>query len=66
MMSAVRSRRTSLQSTVKLPSLYGTAARIGGIVAGHDRVTIDALTDFGNAYGMVFQIVDDILDINGD
>ena len=47
----------------KTASLYGTAARIGGIVAGHDRVTIDALTDFGNAYGMVFQIVDDILDV---
>ena len=47
----------------KTASLYGTAARIGGIVAGHDRATIDALTDFGNAYGMVFQIVDDILDV---
>jgi len=47
----------------KTASLYGTAARIGGIVAGHDRPTIDALTEFGNAYGMVFQIVDDILDI---
>jgi len=46
----------------KTASLYGTAARIGGIVAGHDQATIDALTDFGNAYGMVFQIVDDILD----
>ncbi|NND73616.1 MAG: polyprenyl synthetase family protein [Ilumatobacter sp.] len=47
----------------KTASLYGSAARIGGIVAGHDRRVIDALTDFGNAYGMVFQIVDDILDI---
>jgi heptaprenyl diphosphate synthase len=47
----------------KTASLYGTAARIGGIVAGHDQATIDALTDFGNAYGMVFQIVDDILDV---
>jgi heptaprenyl diphosphate synthase len=47
----------------KTASLYGTAARIGGIVAGHDAATIDALTDYGNAYGMVFQIVDDILDI---
>ena len=46
----------------KTASLYGTAARIGGIVAGHDQSTIDALTEFGNAYGMVFQIVDDILD----
>ncbi len=47
----------------KTASLYGTAARIGGIVAGHDRVVIDALTDYGNAYGIVFQIVDDILDV---
>jgi heptaprenyl diphosphate synthase len=46
----------------KTASLYGTAARIGGIVAGHDEAVVDALTDFGNAYGMVFQIVDDILD----
>lgn len=47
----------------KTASLYGTAARIGGIVAGHDRPMIEALTEFGNGYGMVFQIVDDILDI---
>jgi len=47
----------------KTASLYGTAARIGGIVAGHDRHVIDALTEYGNAYGTVFQIVDDILDI---
>ncbi len=46
----------------KTASLYGTAARIGGIVAGHAPETIDALTEFGNAYGMVFQIVDDVLD----
>lgn len=46
----------------KTASLYGTAARIGGIVAGHDQATVDALTEYGNAYGMVFQIVDDILD----
>ncbi len=47
----------------KTASLFGTAARIGAIVAGHDRPIIDALTDYGNAYGTVFQIVDDILDI---
>ena len=47
----------------KTASLYGTAARIGGIVAGLDRPTIDSLTAWGNAFGMVFQIVDDILDV---
>jgi heptaprenyl diphosphate synthase len=47
----------------KTASLYGTAARIGGTVAGHDPATVDALTEYGNAYGMVFQIVDDVLDV---
>jgi heptaprenyl diphosphate synthase len=47
----------------KTASLYGTAARIGGIVAGHDRVVVEALTEYGIAYGTVFQIVDDILDV---
>lgn len=47
----------------KTASLYGTAARIGGIVADLDRESIDALTEFGTAFGMVFQIVDDLLDL---
>ncbi|MBL6620021.1 MAG: polyprenyl synthetase family protein [Ilumatobacteraceae bacterium] len=47
----------------KTASLYGTAARVGGIVAGLSDEEIDALTDFGNAYGMVFQVVDDLLDL---
>jgi heptaprenyl diphosphate synthase len=47
----------------KTASLFGTAARIGGIVAGHERDVVDALTEYGNTYGMVFQIVDDILDV---
>ena len=60
-----RGPRTATSSSIqgKTASLYGTAARIGGIVAGLDRSTIDALTAWGNAFGMVFQIVDDILDI---
>ncbi len=47
----------------KTASLYGSAARIGGIVAALDRPRIDALTEYGNSYGMVFQIVDDVLDL---
>ena len=47
----------------KTASLYATATRIGGIVSGHERSTIESLTAFGTAYGMVFQIVDDILDL---
>ncbi|MEK7410890.1 MAG: polyprenyl synthetase family protein, partial [Actinomycetota bacterium] len=47
----------------KTASLFATAARVGAIVAGHNRREIDALTNYGRSFGMVFQIVDDILDI---
>lgn len=47
----------------KTASLFSTAARIGGLVADLDREHIDALTEFGEAFGMVFQIVDDVLDV---
>jgi heptaprenyl diphosphate synthase len=47
----------------KTASLYATAARIGGLVADLPRPTIDALTEYGEAFGMAFQIVDDLLDI---
>jgi heptaprenyl diphosphate synthase len=47
----------------KTASLYATSARIGGIVGGFDRPVIDALTEYGEAFGMVFQIVDDLLDL---
>ena len=47
----------------KTASLYATAARIGGIVADLPRPVVDALTEYGEAFGMVFQVVDDLLDI---
>jgi heptaprenyl diphosphate synthase len=47
----------------KTASLFATSARIGGLVATLDRPMIDALTTYGEAFGMVFQIVDDLLDI---
>ena len=49
----------------KTASLMSAACRIGGLTAGVDRHRIDALTVFGEAFGMVFQIRDDILDIVG-
>ncbi|MFM8267876.1 MAG: polyprenyl synthetase family protein [Ilumatobacteraceae bacterium] len=47
----------------KTASLYATAARIGGLVAEHPRPVVDALTEYGEAFGIVFQIVDDLLDL---
>jgi heptaprenyl diphosphate synthase len=51
--------------TGKTASLLSTAARIGALTSGLDRRSVDAVTECGLAVGMVFQIVDDILDIVG-
>jgi heptaprenyl diphosphate synthase len=47
----------------KTASLFATAARIGGLVSDASPSTVDVLTSYGDAFGMVFQIVDDVLDI---
>ena len=47
----------------KTSALFATAARIGALVAGHDRDLVDAATTYGLRLGTAFQIVDDILDL---
>ena len=47
----------------KTASLLATACRVGAVVAELPRPTIESLTDFGTAYGMAFQVVDDVLDV---
>jgi heptaprenyl diphosphate synthase len=47
----------------KTASLFASACRIGAIVGGLERPAIDALTRYGHAYGMAFQVVDDVLDV---
>jgi heptaprenyl diphosphate synthase len=49
--------------TGKTASLFSAASRIGAIVGGLERSAIEALTRYGLAYGMVFQLVDDVLDL---
>ena len=49
--------------TGKTASLLATACRIGAIVGELPRPVVESLTEFGLAYGMAFQVVDDILDI---
>jgi heptaprenyl diphosphate synthase len=59
-----RTRASYLESiSGKTASLFATACRIGAIVAELPRDQIDALTTFGESYGMAFQIVDDVLDL---
>ncbi len=47
----------------KTAALMATACRVGAITAGIDRPGVEALTTYGERVGMVFQIVDDILDV---
>ena len=49
--------------TGKTASLLATACRIGALVGDIPRPVVESLTEFGMAYGMAFQVVDDILDI---
>ncbi|MDQ2825932.1 MAG: polyprenyl synthetase family protein [Actinomycetota bacterium] len=59
-----RSEESYLASIAgKTAALMATACRVGAITAGIDRPGIDALTEYGERVGMVFQIVDDILDV---
>lgn len=50
----------------KTASLTSAACRIGALVAGLPTDEVDALTTFGEAFGMCFQIRDDVLDVIGD
>jgi len=47
----------------KTASLMSTSARIGALVAGAPRPWVDALTSYGEALGMAFQIWDDVRDV---
>jgi heptaprenyl diphosphate synthase len=47
----------------KTASLIASSCRIGALVAGLDRPLVEALTRFGEHFGVVFQIVDDIKDL---
>ena len=49
----------------KTASLMSAACRIGALTAGMERNLVEALTRYGHAFGMVFQIRDDILDLVG-
>jgi heptaprenyl diphosphate synthase len=51
--------------TGKTAALMAASCRIGGLTAGAPPETVATLTHAGQAFGMVFQIVDDVLDVIG-
>jgi len=50
----------------KTGALIGAAAVIGAIMAGGDAAAVDAVDRYAAHLGLAFQIVDDILDVEGD
>ncbi|MFM8369755.1 MAG: polyprenyl synthetase family protein [Chloroflexota bacterium] len=50
----------------KTASLFEMTSRAAAMVSPANDDTIEAMRDFGYQIGMAFQIVDDILDFNGD
>ena len=50
----------------KTGALFRAAVRSGAILAGADDAKLTALTEYADAFGLAFQITDDILDVTGD
>jgi len=50
----------------KTAILFEAAAQCGGILAKTDSETESALSQFGRHLGMAFQLIDDVLDYDGD
>nr|WP_111301933.1 polyprenyl synthetase family protein [Paracoccus saliphilus] len=49
----------------KTAALFSAATEVGGVIAGAPDDQVQALFDYGDALGIAFQIVDDLLDYGG-
>jgi octaprenyl-diphosphate synthase len=50
----------------KTAALFSAATEVGGVIAGAPEDHVKALFEYGDALGIAFQIVDDLLDYQGD
>jgi geranylgeranyl diphosphate synthase, type II len=50
----------------KTAALIRASVMMGPILCGSDTDTFDALSEYGSNVGLAFQVIDDILDIDGD
>ena len=50
----------------KTAALFSAATQVGGQVAGASEEDCDALYEYGDALGIAFQIIDDLLDVEGN
>lgn len=51
--------------SLKTASLFGTSAEGGAILSGASETTVQALRKYGHSLGVAFQIIDDIMDVEG-
>ncbi|EET49695.1 polyprenyl synthetase family protein [Thalassobium sp. R2A62] len=49
----------------KTAALFSAATQVGGVISDADETIVKALYDYGDALGIAFQIVDDLLDYGG-
>lgn len=49
----------------KTAALFAAACEVGGVIAGAPEASVEALGTYGDALGISFQIVDDLLDYDG-
>lgn len=49
----------------KTAALFSSATEVGGVISGASEAQVAALREYGDALGIAFQIVDDLLDYGG-
>ncbi|SEN33818.1 octaprenyl-diphosphate synthase [Loktanella fryxellensis] len=70
-MTAARNTRTTEDTYLKVvrgktAALFSAATQVGGVIAAAPEDQVAALFAYGDALGIAFQIVDDLLDWQGD
>jgi octaprenyl-diphosphate synthase len=50
----------------KTAKLFEASARLAAVLAGADAATVEACATYGQALGTAFQVIDDVLDYDGD
>lgn len=63
---AITRQQLELLHLNKTGALFCAAMKAGGYLAGADTGAQERLKAYGRAFGMVFQMTDDILDVSGD
>ena len=59
-------KRLAQMDRLKTGALIKAACEIGAVIGGADPSQIESLGNYASSLGMAFQIVDDILDVEGD